>query len=206
MVRRSKEDWTVEDLARQAEAAAALIDYLRSVDEDDDDLIEDSIEGETDFKETIDRALEHIAEAEMMAKAIKEREAGLAQRRKRYEDKAAFLRNCIEMAMASANGDRALPFTLTTPGATVTLREGSIKVVIGDEAALPSEFWRTPAPVVDKAKLNEYVAAWRAFWARANDAVLEGADDDANAQTFPEELPPGVELSDAGFSLTIRRK
>lgn len=201
MARRTKADWTAEDLARQAEAAAALIDFLKTVDEDDDDLVQDSVEGETEFLEVIDRALEQIAEAEMMATAIKEREATLAQRRKRFEDKAAFLRSCIQMAMAQANGDRDLPFSLMTPSATVTLREGKAKVIITDEAKLPAKFWRTPDPVVDKTKLNEYVAEWRAFWNNPEGVI----EDDVDA-LFPETLPEGVELSDAGFSLSIRRK
>lgn len=204
---RKPKDWTAEDLARQGSAAAVLVEYLRAAHEDDEDLLQDSIEGETDFLETIDIALEQIAEANLMAKAIKEREATLAQRRKRFEDKTKFLRTCIEMAMAQANGDRDLPFTLVTPGATVTLKEGKPKVMIDDESALPAQFWRMPDPVVDKAKLNEYVAQWRAYWA---DPAAQGLpvveDDDAEGpdHLFPEDLPTGVSLSDAGFSLTIR--
>jgi hypothetical protein len=192
---RKAKDWTAEDLARQADAAAQLVEYLRDAHEDDDDLINDSIEGETDFLETVDRALEQIAEAEMMVKAIKEREATLAQRRKRFEDKSAFLRNCIEMAMATANGDRDLPFTLLTPGATVTLRAGKAKVIIEDEAKLPAQFWRKPDPVIDRKALNEYIASL----SDPNPVVDDETGD-------PPRMPDGVSLSDAGFSLSVRRK
>lgn len=200
-----KRDWTPEDLARQSEAAAALVAYLAQAFEDDPDLINDTIEGETDFLETIDRALEQIAEADMMATAITARIGVLNQRKKRFDDRAKFLRHCIEMAMAQANGERDLseePFTLVTPGATVTLRLGNQKVLIDDEAELPAKFYRTPDPVIDKKKLNEYVARWRDFWAGENTEVIDGAE----VEEFPEELPPGVSLSDRPYQLTIRTK
>ena len=208
MARRSKADWTAEDLVRQGEAAAALVEYLKTANDDADDIVNDIIEGESDFLETIDRALDQIAEADMMTKALKEREATLASRRKRFEGKAGFLRNCIEMAMLQANGDtndRPLPFTLTTPSATVTLKEGKSKVLITDEASLPTKFFKSPPPVVDKGALNEYVKEWLAFWddPEAAGALIE--DEEDAPPRFPEDLPDGVELSDAGFSLAIRR-
>lgn len=204
MAKRSKADWTAEDLARQAEAAAALVDYLREVDEDDHDLVQDSIEGETDFLEVIDRALEQIAEAEMMADALSGRIAALKARKSRFEGRAGFLRSVIQMAMVQANGDqgvRPLPFTLQTPSATVTVRDGKERGQIVDEALLPAEFWKTAAPTVDRAKINEAVS--RYLDARRG----EQADvvDDETGDTPAPELPPGVELAEPGFSLTIRR-
>ena len=193
MAKRTKADWTAEDLARQAAAAASLIEYLKDVDEDDDDLVQDSIEGETDFLETIDRVLEMEAEAVMMADALKERIAKMTARKKRFEDRKGWLRGILEMAMAQANGDRPLPFTLQTAAATVSLKTGRMTITVTDEALLPAMFWRTPDPVVDKAKLNEYVAD-----------VLDQADvtdDDADAK----ELPPGVEVTPPGVAVGIRR-
>lgn len=202
---RKPKDWTPEDLARQGEAAAMMIEYLKAVHEDDDpDLVEDVIEGETDFKEVLARADDQIAEAEMMAAAIKDRETALAQRRKRFEDRATFLRHCVTMAMIQANGDQAerpLPFTITLPTATFTVKDGKPKVIIEDESKLPAEFWRVPEPVIDRAKLNERVKAALDFI--KNGPLME--DDDSDADSGPT-IPEGVTLSDPGFTLTVRRK
>lgn len=195
-----KRDFTKEELARQAEAAAALVGFLRDVHDDDDDLIEDTIEGETEFKEAIDKALEDIAEAEMMEAALKFRIAQMNKRKKRFETKAKTLRGCLEMALAIANGDGDLnerPFTLTTPAATVTLKLGNVQVIIEDEAALPARFWRTPDPVVDKNALNEYCLNPPS----ADDAVIE---EDEPAEEW--QLPDGVRLSDRPYALMIRRQ
>lgn len=199
----SKRDWTAEDLARQAVAAQELIEYLAQAHEDDDDLMQDSIEGETDFLEVIDRALEQIAEAEMLASALKRRIDALTARKKRFDNRKEFLRGCLEMAMAQANGDRDLgekPFTLQTAAATVTLKLGRPGYEIIDEMLLPAEFWKTPAPTVDKAKISEHVAEYRAQGDNEDDVI-----DDEQAQREPLKLAAGLELTQPPYALTIRR-
>jgi hypothetical protein len=189
--------WTAEDLERQATAAAALVDFLRDVDEDDQDLIDGSVEGETDFFETIERALDQIAEFEMMEEALKMRMATLKRRRDRFARNAKFLRSSLEVSLAIANGDGDLsqrPFTLNTPAATVTLSLGKVQVRVDDESALPSRFMRSPPPVVDKEALNRYCLNPPS----AEDEVIEGDADDWS-------LPPGVSLTEPGYQLHIRK-
>ncbi len=208
MSKRTQADWTAEDLARQAEAAAALVEFLQSVDDTDEDLVAYGIEGETNFIEAIGAALDQIDEAEMMAKALKEREATLKARRVRFEKKAEFLRGCLEIAMATANGnqeDRPLPFTLMTATATVTLKSATPEIIVSNEAALPAAFWKQPDPIIDRAALKEHVGRYLAAQRSDDDAdVIEPEGDDQ--EPVPDGLPPGVELSAAGYTLTIRRK
>lgn len=194
-----KHDWTEEDLKRQAQAAAGLIDFLQQIDDDDEDLVQDSIEGETDFLETIDRALEIVAEAEMMAKAIAERVGELNARKDRHKARAEHVRSLISMSMLEANGDerlRPLPFTLRTPAATVTLQTSQGRPLIVDEAKVPAQFWKVPAPVIDKAALNEYCA----------EIIAGDPDGDVIEGVEPKTVPEGVEIPEPGVSLRIRRK
>ena len=70
-----------------------------------------------------------------------------------------------------------------------------------DESALPSEFFKQPDPVVDKAKLNGAVAEIMA----AREAELEAAKSEGREPNLPA-LPDGVALGNGGVNLTVRRR
>lgn len=177
----AKYDPTPDDLAREAAAAADLVKYLQEAHEDDEDLVSDMIEGETEFKEAIGRALEQVNDAEMMVDAITHRIDDLKARKDRFADRAQFLRHLITMALVHANGDRPLPFSLPLPEGTVTARDGGQKLTVDDEAAVASEFWKPGKPTLDRAALREL---WR-----------------------DTGLPPaGCSVIDAAPTLTIRKK
>jgi hypothetical protein len=204
-----KYDWTEYDLAQQATAARDLINFLAENAalnaDDDEELINDSVEGETTFLEAIDKALDQIGDAEQIAYAIKAREAELIGRRKRFEKRAEALRVAVQMAMLQANGERPLPFSLQTPCATVTVKDGKPKVIIENEADIPAEFFRQPDPVLDRVALNDFVKLHLEYRDGEQSTVVETDEADAAAAKYAE-LPKGVTLSVAGYSLAIRRK
>ena len=86
----------------------------------------------------------------------------------------ARIRALIEQAMLIAE----LP-TAKRPTATVTVKRTPPKPIIADESLIPSRFYKTPAPVLDKTAINN--------------AVADG------------ESVPGVTMDNGGISLQVRR-
>ena len=62
---------------------------------DDDQLLLDAIEGETDAMEAVSKLLRHIGESEALAASVKAYEGDLAARRKRYEERVKSARTAI---------------------------------------------------------------------------------------------------------------
>lgn len=159
------------DVVRGTQAAAALIAELQG---DDDALRHDMIEGETDLFEAIEAALAEIDECDVVAAGCKEKEAQFAERRRRSDARADRLRGMIEQAMCIAE----LP-SVKLAGATLSLKSVPPKPIYEDEAAIPSEFWRQPDPVLDKKKIA--------------DAMKDG------------RTIPGVSMTNGSSALQIRR-
>ncbi len=159
------------DVVRGTQAAAGLIAELQG---DDDALRHDMIEGETDLFEAIEAALAEIDECDVVAAGCKEKEAQFAERRRRSDARADRLRGRIEQAMCIAE----LP-SVKLAGATLSLKAVPPKPIYEDEAAIPSEFWRQPDPVLDKKKIA--------------DAMKDG------------RTIPGVSMTNGSSALQIRR-
>ena len=164
-------DATAHDLQRAARAARDLVAALRG---EDDELIHDMAEGETDLFEAIDVALAEIDECAVVVAGCKAREEVFAARRKRAERREETLRGLIEQAIVVAEIG-----TVRRPIATLSVSLVKPKPIVTDEAQVPSSYWRQPDPVLDKAKLNADAAAGTEI--------------------------PGVEMSNGGTKLTIRR-
>lgn len=158
-------------LRRESEAAAAL---LNDIGRDDDELTHDMIEGETSLLEAIEFALDALDNAEIIIQGCKAKEKQIAERRNRAERRRETVRALIERAMATA----AIK-NLSTPTATLTLRETPPKPIYQDEAQIPAAYWKKPDPVLNKKAIA--------------DALKAGED------------VPGVTLSNGGISVSIRR-
>lgn len=113
------------DIYREASRAKVLAASLRAHGfVDDDDLIADTIEGETDAFEAVSRLLRWKAEQDAIAAAIKAQEADLAARRKRYEERGQGARVAIAAFM-----DECGLAKIERPEATLSLRKGNPSVV-----------------------------------------------------------------------------
>ncbi|WP_375458850.1 siphovirus Gp157 family protein [uncultured Enterovirga sp.] len=188
----------------QAEAAAVNLvrDQLAALGQTEPEYLKISIESETGFKELFEELLEQEAEADSFIAAIKARKDDLSARQERYAKRKETLR----LLMASALEGAGLPKQETALG-TVSISRVAPKVIVTDEAELPSRFWRPADPILDRKALTEALrarAAARAAAAAITDederrAALEAAD-----AAHPEV--PGASLSNGGASLTIRRK
>jgi hypothetical protein len=189
------------DPIKAARAALALKDSIAAVAGEDDELLADMIEGETDLFEIIDRLIARRAENVALAAGAAKHIETMCGRRERFERLAEQDRTLITQALVIAE----LP-SVRRPVATLSLSARAAKLVIDDEAAIPSSFWKVGDPRLDKTALAEAVKARAAARAEAIAALPEdpGARDEAIAGLPPEI--PGAHLEAAPPSLTIRER
>lgn len=102
--------------------------------ETDARLLEDSLAGQTDFREVIARLIRFEREADTFACAIKAQEESLADRRARYVKQQQIYRRMIHTLM-DAGGQASLRL----PEATVSIARGRPGCVVTDAEALPDE-------------------------------------------------------------------
>lgn len=147
--------YTKEELANQAVAAKSLIEELAI--QDDSQLAHDMVEGETDFFEAVQKALDEIGEYEIIASGCAEQIAKLTERKSRAAEGAKRLKGLIDQAFQIA-GIRKHTF----PTATLSLKAVPSKLIISDEYAIPAKYWRQPDPVIDKKALFDAIKAGEA--------------------------------------------
>ena len=183
------------DPNKEAAAVKALLESIAAVDAEDDQLVLDMIEGETRFLDLIDalllRRAESLGHVEGLDKAI----ATLEARQARFKARAESAKALIEQALTLAD----LP-KLERPAATLTMSARAPSLIVTEESAVPSRFWRTPDPVLDKKAVTAAL--------RERRKAIESLPEDPEARAaalaaIPEDIP-GVELSNAAPTLTIR--
>ena len=125
----------------ETQAAARLKELLTKAYGDDEDLIRDSIEGETNLHEAIGHAALELAATEGEKAGIEIAIAKLKERLTRYCDKAIGIREAIQAAMETAELT-----SLKTPAATLSVRASPPGVEITDEAEIPPIFMVQPPP------------------------------------------------------------
>lgn len=104
---------------------------------DDQDLLADMLEGQTDFNEVIAALAKDIKLAKANVAGIKEVAKELKERQSRFEAKEEFCRSLIHKLMDAAGVKK-----LTLPVATVSITNVSPSVMILDESAIPDDFMR----------------------------------------------------------------
>lgn len=162
------------ELNKQINAASVLRAGIEKLT-DDSDTIRDTIEGETSLREAVRATLLSIEEDQLMVDGLVARIADLIERRDRFKDRIEAKRALIEQALEIGETP-----SLETDLGTVSLRSVPPSVIVTDEAAVPSQFWRPALPTLDKKALL---------------AALNSG------------LPiPGATLSNGGRSMTLRRK
>lgn len=145
-------------------------------DEDDDRLLIDMIEGETDAFELVRKLLDRIEREEGDRAILTEQMDTRKVRRDRCDNRIKGFRDGI-MAVLDAAGVDKLPL----PEATLSLRMLDAKLSVNDPRAVPDEYTvSVPKPDMDKIKA-------------------------AFAPDTPS-LPNWLRVEDARPSLTIRRK
>lgn len=126
-------------LAADVKVAAEIVARIRDsgLAEDDEDFAEIVANETEDTQARLVRMLRAARWAERQAKASKEIEAEIKERRTRYEAKAEQIRSIVQWAMGEIGIGR-----LEAPDMTASLSAGRPAVVITDELALPDDYCR----------------------------------------------------------------
>ena len=132
-------------LHREIEAADVLRQTLREIAGDDEEAIRDTIEGETSLRELIALVAADIVTDGGLVKGLTDLIKALGERRDRLEKRIAMRRVAVQTGMESAGIK-----TLETPAGTLTLKATPPSALILDEAALPSRFYVSQDPKIDK--------------------------------------------------------
>lgn len=140
----------------ETEAVKALRAGLQTVglDPADEQLVVDTIEGETNFVEAVDGVLARMDAAEALAVGLTLVEERYAVRRRALEARVERLRTMLEQAMTIAEVQK-----LERPTATVFFSSRRPELVVDDESRIPTRFYRAGAPKLDKTELRQALLA-----------------------------------------------
>ena len=136
--RRGPSPYQIEQAMSVLSSTAAM---LREADPEiatDQKLLLDMLEGEGgDAMEVLDRVIRASIEANVFAKAAKERSDAIADRATRYKARADALRGCAFAALSALDISK-----LERPDFTASIRAGQQSAFITDETLIPDGFMR----------------------------------------------------------------
>lgn len=116
----------------------------------DEDTLSDTLEGLSDLNEMIAAAARSALEDEARAEALKQRIQAMKSRLERIKARARATRHECALIMAEVGARNLL-----TDDLTISVREGRPAVQIIDAQQIPSPYWRTPDPVLDKSLIGD---------------------------------------------------
>lgn len=125
----------------------------RLIDEDpdfanDEALLRDVLDGETNVFDLIRRLGRFVLDAESLEAAAKKRAADITTRQRRFEAQANAARGAL-FGMLEALDERKF----VDAEFTISLRSGRPSVMITDEESIPDEFWATTRSI-NKSAIN----------------------------------------------------
>jgi hypothetical protein len=136
------------DPVKEAKAVASLKASLRDVADEDGSLLMDTIEGETQLFEIIDRLLVRMTETRAMIIGVEAVEGELYERRERFKKRLDSDRALIEQALSIAE----LP-KVERPAATLSMSARAPSIQIATEADIPADYWKPGSPTLDRKAL-----------------------------------------------------
>lgn len=224
------------DLEKEIGAAKVLKSHLNElIGEENIDAatLTDAIGGETNLFEVIDAVVGQIGEDEAAAAALSLYMTKLAARKSRLDKRVELLRSAL-MNAVDTTGQASVTSQLETVAetiarramakltsgkidatvATITIKDTPAKLVVTEEAEIPSIYWKTGDPTLDNRALTDALKANRDTLAGkhkeieeriASGDMTEAAAAEARARVnaaFP--AIPGAELSNGGATIQIR--
>lgn len=146
------------ELHIQGEAARALLLNIKDVVEDDAEMIETAVEGETNLKEAISAAVDRILELDAHEEAIELQIKALSERKERFAHQSERIKAAIHVAMGQAELRK-----LELPQATLGVRAVPPKAEITDESLIPSKYWKAQDPKLDRKAVLDALKAKEAI-------------------------------------------
>lgn len=127
----------------------AIRERLLADDPDlDEQTLADTVEGLTDLNEVIAAIVRAAVTDEALAEGLRDRIVDMQTRLSRFEHRAATHRRVARDVMAETAIQKIIVSDLT-----ISLRSGRPAVKIIDESAIPSDYWITPEPRLDRQSL-----------------------------------------------------
>lgn len=161
-------------LHKHTRAAEVLKEHIREIAGDDDlDLVRDMIEGETPLRSLIEWGVEQNVSDAAIVDGLAAAITRMKERKERIEQRIELRRVALLTAMQTAEIQK-----METPSGTISRKAVPPSALIIEESAIPSEYFVTPEPRLDK----------RAVLA----ALKDGKD------------VPGAQLSNGGETVQIR--
>lgn len=158
----------------EIEAAKILREQIETVCGNDPDFFRDAIEGETNVRELIAKLVAEEGEDKSLIDGLDAFTDGLSARKDRIKSRIETRRAMIASALEIAELE-----SLETPTGTVSVSKVAPKVIVQDESEIPTKFWKSGKPTLDKAAVK--------------DALKSG------------EIIPGATLSNGAKTIIIRR-
>lgn len=207
-------------LSKEMRAAQILMEQLKLVldderaeldaeDDDNSQVLLDTVEGETNLLEAVDTVLQRLAVLKAYQEAIKKAKQNMDARAARFAKSEESLRTMIANALEIIEQRK-----LERPLATVSLTQVAPKCTVTQEADIPSDYWKQPDPVLDKKKLTDALkvrekvieAQLEVLTKRLHAGEITMDERAALASKVFEENPPipGAELGNGGVTVTVR--
>lgn len=114
----------------------------------DEETLTDTLEGLTDLHEVIAAIVRSALTSEALAEGLKVHIARLQDRHQRFLRRADACRQIARDAMLEADLK-----TLRAPDFTLSVKMGNPGLVLTNERAIPSEYWRPQEPRLDRKGL-----------------------------------------------------
>lgn len=189
---------TFNDELNQALTVKQVLDKMAGGEELDDQLILDSIEGESDLIELLEQFDRDILDMDATQRGLASVIKDLTDRKSRIKRGMEAKRNLILAAMLKLDLPR-LPIAT----GTYTVRKTARKPIVTDETELPSIYFVTPEPPPPAVDMKALTAALqdREKEIERRRALLKGAE----MLELPDEIP-GATLDNGGVSISCRRK
>jgi hypothetical protein len=189
----------VEDMMQEAEGVGTLLQNLAAMGITCPELIQASIESETNFVEVIEAQLKAAGEVQAMVDGIDQYTKTLGERKDRFKRMVDQIREGIAEAM-----NRADKKSLVTAFGTVSTGKAAARLNVTAEAKVPEHYF---GMALNSAELKKDLVAWQ----KGLDALDKIKDEEERTKARAEYLKkhppiPGAELIEGKATLTIRRK
>lgn len=199
------------DMQKELAAAGTLKFQLAEAfgEEQDLALLRDMVEGETNLDGAIDRVLEQMAMDVANIQGLEKFESTMAARRKRLGDRVEAMRSMLLNAMDILEERR-----IERPVALLTLKALPPKLLVTDEAEIPTSFFKQPDPVLSKKDLTDALKDRRDTLeqklAELRERQEAGEIDAEKATEATQRLIaafppiPGAELDNGGATIQVK--
>lgn len=132
-------------LREQTTHARAMLENMKDILGDDAELIQNAVAGETDLPEALGAALGRVIELNAMLLGLELTAERIKERANRLEVQRDTVKLAIQAAMEAGQMKR-----FEHPLGTISVKATPPKVIVSDEAAIPSHYWKPSDPKLDK--------------------------------------------------------